>query len=121
VKIVLEGQPVYWMSMEAIPRSVLNQIRKLMFKFLWNGSKDSQKIHLCRWELLSRPKKLGGWGIRNLVLFNTTLNANTLWRVLTQQGIWHKLLRDKYMKNITVIDWVRMASHKSERDIEDVE
>jgi hypothetical protein len=62
VKSVLEGQPVYWMSLEAIPRVVLNQIQKLIFKFLWNGSKDSQKIHLCRWDLLSRPKKVGGGG-----------------------------------------------------------
>jgi hypothetical protein len=70
------------------------------------------KIHLCRWDLLSRPKKNGGWGLRNLVLFNTTLNVNTLWRVLTQQGIWHKVLRDKYLKNSTVINWYRLASQK---------
>ena len=108
VKSGLEGQPMYWMSMEAIPRFILNQIQKLMFKFLWNGRKDSQKIHLCRWELLSRPKKFGGWSFRNMVLFNTTLNANTLQRVLTQQGNWHKILRDKYKKNFTVIDWLGM-------------
>jgi hypothetical protein len=41
VKIVLEGQPVYWMSMEAIPRTVINKIRKLMFHFLWNGQSDT--------------------------------------------------------------------------------
>jgi len=62
VKTVLEGQPVYWMSMEAIPRSVINKIRKLMFHFLWNGHLDTQQYHLCRWETLSRPKKNGGWG-----------------------------------------------------------
>jgi hypothetical protein len=62
VKTVLEGQPVYWMSMEAIPRSVINKIRKLMFHFLWNGQSDTQQYHLCRWETLSRPKKNGGWG-----------------------------------------------------------
>jgi hypothetical protein len=83
VKFVLEGQPMYWMSLEAIPRTVLNQIQKLMFMFLWNGSIDSKKFHLCRWDRLSRPKTSWGWGFRNLAVFNTTLITNSLWRVLT--------------------------------------
>jgi hypothetical protein len=113
VKSILEGQPVYWMSLEAIPRTILNQIQKLMFKFLWNGSIDSQKFHLCRWDLLSRPKKSGGWGFRNLVVFNTTLITNSLWRVLTLQGIWHKLSRDKYLRKFIVIEWIRLTNHKT--------
>jgi hypothetical protein len=44
IKTVLEGQSIYWMSMETIPRSVLSKIRKLMFHFLWNGHKDTQHI-----------------------------------------------------------------------------
>jgi hypothetical protein len=69
VKSVLEAQPVFWMSMEALPRSVINRIRKVMFQFLWNGHSETQHYHLCRWEALSRPKKYGGWGFRNLYLF----------------------------------------------------
>jgi hypothetical protein len=34
IKTVLEGQPVYWMSMEVIPCFVLCKIRKMMFRFL---------------------------------------------------------------------------------------
>jgi hypothetical protein len=37
----------------ADPRSILNQIRKLMFNFLWKGNKDSNHYHLCRWDVLS--------------------------------------------------------------------
>jgi hypothetical protein len=73
-------------------RSVLCKIRKMMFHFLWNGHNDSQHYHLCRWDILSRPKKFGGWGFRNLGFFNLALNANTLWRVLTQEGIWHRVI-----------------------------
>jgi hypothetical protein len=113
IKTVLEGQPVYWMSMEAIPRSVLCKIRKMMFHFLWHGHKESQQFHLCRWETLSRPKKNGGWGFRNLAHFNLALNASTLWRVLTQKGIWHNVIMDKYFSSSTVINWLRLASQKS--------
>jgi hypothetical protein len=76
LKSVLESQPIYWMSMETIPRSVLNKIQKLMFNFLWSGHKETQHYHLCRWDLLSRPKKCGGWGFHNLFHFNTSLTIN---------------------------------------------
>jgi hypothetical protein len=33
VKVVLEAQPVFWMSLEALPLSVLSRIRKVMFHF----------------------------------------------------------------------------------------
>jgi hypothetical protein len=58
VKTVLEGQYVYWMSMESIPHSVLNKIRKLMFQFLWNGHKDTQQFHLCRWDYSLDQKRM---------------------------------------------------------------
>jgi hypothetical protein len=70
IKLVLESQPVYWMSLETIPRSVLNKIQKIMFNFLWNGNNETQHFHLCRWESLSKPKKCGGWGFHNLFHFN---------------------------------------------------
>jgi hypothetical protein len=46
VKSVLEGQTVYWMSLEALPCSILSKIRKMIFDFLWNGHQDRQRIHL---------------------------------------------------------------------------
>jgi hypothetical protein len=78
VKSVLEGQPVYWMALAAIPVSILEKIRKLMFNFLWSGEEGKKHFHLCSWELLAKPKHLGGWGIRNLFLFNSALATNSL-------------------------------------------
>jgi hypothetical protein len=62
-----------------------------MFQFLWSGHSDTQHYHLCRWEVLSRPKKLEGWGFRNISIFNLALNVITLWRVLTQTSLWQKV------------------------------
>jgi len=41
VKSVLETIPVYWLSMAWIPKGTLEKIRKLCFKFLWGGQKES--------------------------------------------------------------------------------
>jgi hypothetical protein len=73
MKYVLESQPIYWMSLVAIPFTVLNKLRKIVFKFLWKGNNESNHYHLCKWELLTTPKKFGGWGFRNI------LNLITPW------------------------------------------
>jgi hypothetical protein len=95
-KAVLESQPVYWLSLASIPLSILHKLRKLLYNFLWNGSGDTKHYHLCRWETLARPKRLGGWGFHNIFSFSKALAASTLWRVITKEGIWHKVIKEKY-------------------------
>jgi hypothetical protein len=100
------------MSLELIPPAVIKQIHKIMFNFLWKGNNETNHYHLCIWEVLSRPKSCGDWGFYNLLHFNTTLNANTLWHVLNQDGIWHKIIKDKYLQNSTIVNWLRSTSFK---------
>jgi hypothetical protein len=116
VKSVLESQSVFWMSMELILKSVLNRIRQSMFEFLWSGQKAKHhRIHLCRWDLLARPKRCGGWGLRNLTMFNTALLANSFWRALMVDNIWHKILVDKYLGEFSVVDWLRKTAHNQQK------
>jgi hypothetical protein len=68
VKVVLESIPVYWLSVEKIPKSTLNNIRKRMFSFLWSGKKLKEGLHLINWQKIAMPKKDGGWGIKNIFL-----------------------------------------------------
>jgi hypothetical protein len=42
LKSVLESQSIYWMAVEFIPRSIINQIRKMSFNFLWKGQQYFQ-------------------------------------------------------------------------------
>jgi hypothetical protein len=110
LKSILECQPVYWMSLEIIPNTVLNNLRRIMFNFLWKGNNDTKSFHLCKWESLTLPKKFGGWGLRNLFDFNKDLVENSLWRVLRYEGIWHKVIIDKYLPHTTVKNWFRSPS-----------
>jgi len=112
MKSVLESQTVYWMSLATILYSILNKIRKIMFNFLWNGNIETHHYHLCRWETLSKPNKFSGWGFNDIFHFNKALAANTLWRVLTQDGISHNVIKDKYLPFSIVINWFRSTSFK---------
>jgi hypothetical protein len=75
VKTVLESQTVFWMSFEEILRSILNKIHKLMFDFLWNGSKDKHQFPLVRWEILVQTKKLWWLGILKSLSFQLSITC----------------------------------------------
>jgi hypothetical protein len=107
LKVVLESQSVYWLSLAIIPNSILNTLRKIMMNFLWNGNRETNHIHLCKWEQISVPKRNGGWGLRNLLDFKQAMAANSLWRVLTSPSIWHRVIKDKYLSHLSVINWLR--------------
>jgi hypothetical protein len=79
VKSVLEGQPVYWITLTSIPTSILEKIRKHMFIFLWSSDGGKMYMHLCSWEVIEKTKHMGGWGIQNIFLFNSALATNSLW------------------------------------------
>jgi hypothetical protein len=113
IKAVLESMHVYWMALESILMSVLNRIRQLMFNFLWSGSSVKQHIHLCKWEIIAKPKIFGGWGIRNIYLFNRSLVENTLWRVLMKDDIWHRVIKDKYLPYSSVFTWLRSTTQRT--------
>ena len=110
IKAVLESLLVFWMSLAHIPASVLKILRQLIFTFLWTGSKKHQGYHLSRWEVLSRPKTLGGWGLKNLPLFHKVLSASTFWRILTKTGMWSTVIKSKYLHQLPVHIWLRVAS-----------
>jgi hypothetical protein len=66
------------MALVAVPVSVLSRIRKLIFDFLWSGGGKVHGLHLCNWEILAKPKHLGGWGLRNLFIFQPCLGCKLL-------------------------------------------
>jgi hypothetical protein len=107
IKAVLESQPVYWLALANLPSPILHKIRQVIFDFLWSGCNRKKKIHLCAWQLIARPKKYGGWGLRNLGRFGRAMAANTLWRALMQEGLWHRVLKDKYYPYVFVDRWLR--------------
>jgi hypothetical protein len=72
-KVVLESIPVYWMSLAWIPKGTLEKIRKIYSHFIWSGSGDKNIQPWEKWDLLARPKSLGGWGLKNIFLFSKEL------------------------------------------------
>jgi hypothetical protein len=112
IKAVLESLPVFWMALAHIPASVLKTLRQLIFTFLWTGNKKNKGFHLSRWEVISKPKLMGGWGLKNLPLFYRALSTNTLWRILTKPGLWSRVIKAKYLHHLPIHIWIRFPSER---------
>jgi hypothetical protein len=109
IKAVLESLPVYWMALAHIPASILKSLRQLIFTFLWSGCKKTRSFHLCKWEDISKPKSMGGWGLKHLSLFQKALSTNSFWRILTKPGLWNSVISAKYLHHLPVQIWIRFA------------
>jgi hypothetical protein len=59
------------------------------------------------------PKEQGGLGIHDLQVKNTALLGKWLFKLLTKDGIWQTLLKQKYVgsKALSQVSWKQGDSH----------
>jgi len=110
---VLSSLPLFMMSFFEIPKGVLKNLDKFRSRFFWQGSSDKHKYRLVKWDILCRPKDQGGLGIVNLQLQNKCLLAKWLVNLLNTDGMWQKLLTNKYLhsKSLTQVKARPYDSH----------
>ena len=66
VKYVLESITVYWLLMAQVPKLILENIRHKKIKFLLIGKKETEGVHLVKWERLDWNKIERGHGLNNI-------------------------------------------------------
>ena len=106
VKAILEAIPVYWMLLSWIPKGILEQIRRICFRFLWSGKKEGQVTPWVSWKRIAVPKGLGGWGLKNIFLFAQALAAKEGWRLIKNTSLWTRVLKQKYLPHESIEEWI---------------
>jgi hypothetical protein len=66
-------------------------------RLLWQGGKQSKKIHLADWVSVCSPKIQGGLGVLNLEVMNDSLLSKWLWNIENSNGLWQKIIASKYL------------------------
>jgi len=57
----------------------------------------THKYHLANWQLVSKKKELGGFGILDLRILNMSLLSSYIFRYnLQTEAIWSKIVDHKY-------------------------
>ena len=105
LKVVVQAIPTFAMSCFKLPTGLIQDIEKLIRKFLWGQSGDQCKIHWKNWETLCKPKALGGMRFKDLEKFNEAMVAKQMWMLLTNHtSLFYKVFQAKYFPNGLVLD-----------------
>ncbi|KAL0885155.1 hypothetical protein Bca101_009137 [Brassica carinata] len=97
LKSVLTAIPSHSMTCFLLPRSLCDRIQSALTRFWWDASPDQKKMCWVAWDKLTKPKALGGLGLRDIRAFNTALLAKQAWRILTKPDcLLARVLTGKY-------------------------
>jgi hypothetical protein len=105
LKAVIEAIPIYPMMTAPIPKACLNEIHKIQRSFIWGDEDGSRKYHAVSWDNVTKPKALGGLGIRRLVNMNKACLMKLGWAIRTdQEALWIDVMKGKYVRQQSTLE-----------------
>jgi len=86
-------------SVLSAPKAVVKKIQEIQRNFPWGSTNIKQKWALVDWEMVCRPKRIGGLGLRDLKTSNKVFSAKIWWRWVTHKGeLWARFWHHKYAR-----------------------
>ncbi|KAJ0923662.1 hypothetical protein HanPSC8_Chr05g0218711 [Helianthus annuus] len=79
-KVVLGSLPSYYLSLFLAPKSIIKKLESIRRAFVWGKTALGHKIKWVRWDIMLKPKTLGGLGIGGIRDFNVAMIAKWWWR-----------------------------------------
>jgi hypothetical protein len=101
VNAVLTALPTYYMSNLKLPPPTYKQIDRYRKYCMWRGADmNARKPPLAAWNLATRPKSNGGFGVINLSTQNDALLLKNLHKFYNRMNIPRfNLVCDNYYRN----------------------
>ncbi|XP_077242063.1 uncharacterized protein LOC143882467 [Tasmannia lanceolata] len=100
VRSILSTYQIYWSGSFHIPAEVLLDIEKIFRNFIWSGPSLEKKYHHISRDIICKPKKEGGLGIRCLKDLNIAGQIKQLWNVVSgDKSLWVLWFHRKYIRN----------------------
>ncbi|RVW33890.1 putative ribonuclease H protein [Vitis vinifera] len=97
IQSCLSHLPSYFLSLFKMPASVAAKIERLQRDFLWSGVGEGKRDHLVRWDIVCKPKTIGGLGLGNISWRNLALLGKWLWRYPREgSALWHQVILSIY-------------------------
>lgn len=89
--------PTYFMSLFVLPGAIAHRMEKMQREFFWGDSVEKKRVHLVKWDVITKKKENGGLGVKNLGIQNLALLAKWWGRFGNErESLWVKVIKSKY-------------------------
>ena len=97
VKSVAQALPTYPMGIFKMNKSFCEKYEKLIRDFWWGDEEGHGRVHWMSWERMTKPKRAGGIGFRDMQLFSQALLEKQGWRLIQNpESLCARVLKAKY-------------------------
>lgn len=88
-----------------LTKTLCEEIGMMICRFWWAKQEKNNTMHWLSWELLTRPKKDGGMGFRDIYGFNMAMLARQAWSMLTSpESLCAQVLKARYFPHTSILE-----------------
>jgi len=109
VKAVAQSIPTYAMSCFGLTKGLCDELSMMIARYWWSQQDKTNKIHWLSWENLTKSKKNGGLGFRDLHLVNMDMLCRQAWRLINPDTLCGQVLKAKYFPQSDILRCVPKA------------
>lgn len=77
------------------------------------AKKEDSVLPLLASGKVARPKEWGGWHIKDLPTFASSLATKMGWRLISMDNMWTTVIKRKYIDPTPMDEWLRNPENKS--------
>ncbi|CAN1171162.1 Putative ribonuclease H protein At1g65750 [Linum perenne] len=89
------------MQTAMLPAHICDKIDRKIRNFIWGSVEGARKIHNIKWEIVCKPKSMGGLGLRSARDLNKAFIMKIVWGLINRPtDLWARILISKYLKQV---------------------
>ena len=93
------GMTSYWCQLFILPRDIIKKVNIICRAYSQQGDINNSFKGNVDWNLVCRPKKCGGLGVRNLDAWNPVVVGKLSWHISSmQESLWVRWIHGVYTK-----------------------
>lgn len=100
IKSILLSFDSFWCHCFPIPKGCINEIQKVIRTFLCNSWDNPHAMHAFFWDIICKPKSMGGLNIYPFGDYNTAALMKSCWKLIFgSKSIWIDWIKAKYIQD----------------------
>ncbi|XP_042488561.1 uncharacterized protein LOC122068744 [Macadamia integrifolia] len=102
IQSVITGMIAYWLNVFKLPKGTLDQLERIMARFLWWGHATTGSYKVA-WSVVCTPKEEGGLGLRRLCDWNSAALMRHVWNIASNMSSsWSRFVRCRWLRRHSI-------------------